>query len=60
MKHSAGISLDVMIYIPNFIKIGSGIEVVDTGGCTDIERARRSHKPAFIFSKSGKQANINS
>jgi hypothetical protein len=26
MKYSVGMGLDVMIYIPSFIKIGSGIQ----------------------------------
>jgi hypothetical protein len=34
-----------MTYIPNFIKIGSGIEKLMAGGITDTQTARRSHRP---------------
>jgi hypothetical protein len=36
-----------MIYIPSFVKIGSGIQKSIKGGFTDT--AWRSHRPTFIF-----------
>jgi hypothetical protein len=49
MKYAVEMSSGAMIYIPSFMKIGSGIQKL-------IERihrqtAWRSHKPTFIFSK---------
>jgi hypothetical protein len=40
-----------MIYIPSFIKNGSGIQKLmrGGGGFTDIQTAWRSHKPTFVF-----------
>jgi hypothetical protein len=44
--------LSCQIYIPSFIKIGSGIQIlIGGGGFTDTQTAWRSHKPTFIFSK---------
>jgi hypothetical protein len=37
---------DAMIYIPNFIKIGSGIQKLIRGGYTDTQKGR-SHKPTL-------------
>jgi hypothetical protein len=42
--------LNAVIYIPSFIKIGSGIQKLMGGGeFTDTQTAWRSHKPTFIF-----------
>jgi hypothetical protein len=40
-----------MIYIPSFIKIGSGIKKLIRKGFTDMETAWRSPKSTFSFSK---------
>jgi hypothetical protein len=42
-----------IIYKQSFIKTGSDIQKADTG---DIQRAKRSHKPTFIFTKYVKYA----
>jgi hypothetical protein len=41
---------DAVIYVPSFIKIGSGVQKL-TGGYTDTQTAQLSHKPTSIFSK---------
>jgi hypothetical protein len=51
MKYSVEMGSGAMIYIPSFIKIGSGIQKSIKGRFTDTETALRSHKPTFIFSK---------
>jgi hypothetical protein len=43
MKYAVEMGSHTMIYIPSYIKIGSGGE-----GFTDTQTARRSHKPTFI------------
>jgi hypothetical protein len=48
MKYSVEMGSCVMIYIPSFIKIGSGIQKV-MGGYLDTQTAWRLHKPSFIF-----------
>jgi hypothetical protein len=48
MKYAVLVGSGAMIYIPSFIKFGSGIQKL-MGGCTDIQTAWRSHKPIFIF-----------
>jgi hypothetical protein len=47
MKWAVEMALGAMIYIPSFIKTGSGIQKFIGGG---IHR-HRSHKPTFVFSK---------
>jgi hypothetical protein len=44
MKYAAEMGSSAMVYIPNFINTGSGTEKL-MGGITDIQTARRSHKP---------------
>jgi hypothetical protein len=46
MKYAVEMSSGVMIYIPSFIKIGSGIGNL-VGG--DTQTAWRSHKPTAIL-----------
>jgi hypothetical protein len=48
MKHAVEMGSHAMIYIPNFIKIGSAIQKFITGGT---QTAWRSHTPTFIFFK---------
>jgi hypothetical protein len=48
MKCAVEMGSDAMIYIQNFIKIGSGIQKLTEG---DAQTAWRSHKPTFISSK---------
>jgi hypothetical protein len=51
MKYAIEVGSGAMIYIPSFIKIGSGIQkLMEGGGYTDTER--RLHEPTL-----GKQAN---
>jgi hypothetical protein len=38
-----------MIYVPSFIKTGSGYQKLITGGGGDKQTAWWSHKPAFIY-----------
>jgi hypothetical protein len=45
-----------MIYIPSFIKIGSGIQKLLRGKHIQTRIARWSYKRTFIFSKEGKCA----
>jgi hypothetical protein len=47
MKYVAEMDTGAMIYIPNFIKIGSGIQKLMSGGVTDTQKARKSHKPTL-------------
>jgi hypothetical protein len=49
MKYAVEMGPGAMIYIPSFIKIGSGIEKLIRGRYTDAQTGRRSHKPALIF-----------
>jgi hypothetical protein len=52
MKFAVKMGSDAMIYIPSFIKIGSGIQkLIDTQTDTDTQTVWRLHKPTFIFSK---------
>jgi hypothetical protein len=51
MKHAIEMGLGAMIYIPSFIKIGSGIQKLIRGGYTDTQTGCRPHKPTFIPSK---------
>jgi F0F1-type ATP synthase alpha subunit len=44
MKYSAEMGSGAMIYIPSFIKIGSGIRKLIRG---DAQTGSRSHKPAL-------------
>jgi hypothetical protein len=47
-KYAVDMGSDAMIYIPSFIKIGSGIQKLTKG---DTQTARWSHKPTFLISK---------
>jgi hypothetical protein len=47
MKYEVEMSSGVMIYIPSFIKIASGIQKL-TNGDTDTQTATISQKPTFI------------
>jgi hypothetical protein len=49
MDYAIAMGSGSLIYIPSFIKIGSAIYKLIGGIHT--QTARRSHKPAFIFSK---------
>jgi hypothetical protein len=51
MKYAVEMGSGAMIYIPGFIKIGSGIQKLIGGGFTDTQTACRSHKPTLILSK---------
>jgi hypothetical protein len=42
MKYAVEMGSGAMLYIPSFIKIGSGIQKL-IGGYTDIQTARSSH-----------------
>jgi hypothetical protein len=50
MDYAAEMGSGAMIYIPSFIKIGSGIEML-IGGFTDTQTVRRSFKLTLSFSK---------
>jgi hypothetical protein len=53
MKYAVEMGSGAIIYIPSFIKIGSGIQKLMGGGSlTGTQTAWRSHKPTL-----GKQAN---
>jgi hypothetical protein len=49
MRYTVEMGSGAMIYIPGFIKIGSGIQKLIRGGLTDTQTAWRSHKPTFFF-----------
>jgi hypothetical protein len=49
MTYTAAMDSCVMIYIPNFIKTGSGIQKLIRGIHTHTQTAWRLHKPTFIF-----------
>jgi hypothetical protein len=49
MKYSVEMGSGAMIYIPSFIKIGSGIQKLIGG--SHRHTAWRSHKLVFMFSK---------
>jgi hypothetical protein len=51
MKGAVEMGSAAMIYIQNFIKIGSGIPKLRGEIHTHIQTARRSHKPKYIFAK---------
>jgi hypothetical protein len=44
MKYAVEMGSGAIIYIPNFIKIGSGIQMLMGGGYTDTQAGGRSHK----------------
>jgi hypothetical protein len=48
MKYAVEMGSGAMIYIPSFIKIGSGIQKIIEGGLTDTQTAWIAHKPSFI------------
>jgi hypothetical protein len=50
MKYAIEMSSVAMIYTPNFVKIGLGIEKL-MGGFTDTETTWRYHNRSIIFSK---------
>jgi hypothetical protein len=45
MKYAFEMGSVAMIYIPSFVKIGSGIQKFIGGGYTDTQTGWRSHKP---------------
>jgi hypothetical protein len=47
MKYAIELGSGALMYIPSFIKIGSGIPkfFLGGGGLTDMQTAWRSHKP---------------
>jgi hypothetical protein len=50
MKYASEMGSGAMIYIPSFIRIGSGIQkLIGARGFKDTQTAWRSHKPTFIF-----------
>jgi hypothetical protein len=52
MKYAVWMGSNVMIYIPYFIKTGSGIrKLMDRGRFTDTQTAWRLHKPTSTISK---------
>jgi hypothetical protein len=51
LKYAVEMCSVVMIYIPSFIKIGSGIQKLIEGEYIDTQTALRPHTPTFIFSK---------
>jgi hypothetical protein len=57
MKYAVKISQGAMIYIPSFIKTGSGIQCL-LGGYTDTQTAWLWHKPTFILSNKGSRPKI--
>jgi hypothetical protein len=53
MKYAVEMGSGLMIYIPSFIEICSGIQKLIGGihSHRDLQTGRRLHKPTFIFSK---------
>jgi hypothetical protein len=54
MKYAIEMGSGVMIYLPSFVKIGSGIQKL-TG---DRETAWRSHKPSLFFFFQNKESRL--
>jgi hypothetical protein len=50
MKYTVEMGSGAMIYVPSFLKIGSGIQKLLTGD-SQTHTAWKLHKPTFIFSK---------
>jgi hypothetical protein len=50
MKYAAEMGSGAMIYIPNFIKVGSAVQILMGGGGRS-QTSWRAHKTTFIFSK---------
>jgi hypothetical protein len=48
MKYAIEMGSGGKIYIPSFIKIGSGIQKLIVGEYTDTGKGWRSHEPTFI------------
>jgi hypothetical protein len=48
MNYAVEISSGAMIYTPNFIKIGSGIQKVIGGVHIQTHRQKAIHKPTYI------------
>jgi hypothetical protein len=55
MKYAVEMGLVAMIYVPSFIKIGSGIQKLIRW---DTQTAWKSHKPTFIVLKKGSRLKI--
>jgi hypothetical protein len=49
MKYAVEMGSGAMIYIPSFIKIGSGIEKMVGGGFIDTQTAWGSHMRTIIY-----------
>jgi hypothetical protein len=56
MKYTVEMGSGVMIYLPNFMKIGPGIQNLTGGRYIDKRTAIGSPKSAFIFSNYGTYA----
>jgi hypothetical protein len=54
MKYAVELGSGAMIYIPSFVKIGSGIHKLIGG---NMQTAWRLHNPTFIHSRLENQAN---
>jgi hypothetical protein len=48
MKYAVQMVSGGTVYIPSFIKIGSGVQKI-IGGFSDTQTVWRPHKPTFIF-----------
>jgi hypothetical protein len=49
MKYAVEMGSGAILYVPNFIKIGSSTEKLMGKRGTDTQTAWRPHKPTFIF-----------
>jgi hypothetical protein len=49
MKYAAEMGSGAMIYVPSFMKTGSGVQKLIRGGFTDTQTAWRSHEPLGFF-----------
>jgi hypothetical protein len=47
MKYAVEMGLGARIYIPSFVKTGSGIQKLRREGFTDTQTVWRSHKPTL-------------
>jgi hypothetical protein len=56
MKYAVQMGSNAMIYIPSFIRIGSGIQKLFGREYTGTQTAWRPHKPNFYFFKMRKVA----
>jgi hypothetical protein len=59
MKHAFDMGSGVMIYIPSFMKIGSAIQMLGEGGCTETWRGDHLSLLSYFQNKESRLKNIS-